>query len=94
LQRAFNHGQPTSIRLTVSPPGTPNIDAVNAEPLPDGDSRSRQSSTGTTITVSSDEGLTRKKTRSSEPIVAVYLTPLKDELGKAGMFVFVLATGT
>jgi len=89
LQKAFNNSQPTSIRLTTSPPSTPTAEAFNAEAF-DGDSRSRQSSTATTST---DGSLVRRKTSNSGPIVAVHLTPLKDETGAAGMFVFVLANG-
>ena len=89
LQKAFSNSQPTSIRLTTSPPTTPSGEAFSAEEF-DADSRSRQSSTAST---NSEGSLVRRKTSNSGPVVAVHLTPLKDGTGAAGMFVFVLATG-
>src|SRR5271154_5556197 len=72
LQKAFNNSQPTSIRLTTSPPTTPTAeDAFNAEAF-DADSRSRQSSTATNSTEGSL--VTGKRTGNSAPIVAGHLT--------------------
>ena len=86
-QKAFHNGQPTNIRLTVSPPSTPTSASVAfAEDL---ETRSRQSST------SAGSLLGRKRTGGSGGdgvVVSVHLTPLKDEYGKVGKFVFVLAT--
>lgn len=81
------------MRLTVSPPSTPNAESSDDE------ARSRQGSTATsTSSIASgggSGGLARKRTGGSvlEVVVSVHLTPLKDACGKVGKFVFVLATG-
>jgi hypothetical protein len=80
------------VRLTVSPPSTPNAESSDDE------ARSRQGSTATStssIGSTGGGGLARKRTGGSvlEAVVSVHLTPLKDACGKVGKFVFVLATG-
>lgn len=95
LQRAFNHRQATAVRTTAaSPPTTPGTESLmfnldlHSEKVP----RSRQSSTGSCSTCDSG-GLTRGRSRDTQSIVAVHLTPLKNVHGKVELFVFVLATG-
>lgn len=63
----------------------------------DAETRSRQGSTTTTNTSAGSVGglFGRKRTGGSwgdGVVVSVHLTPLKDEHGKVGKFVFVLAT--
>jgi hypothetical protein len=89
LQKAFGRGQATSARLTLSPPASPT-ETFDAELLGE-DPRSRQSSNATACTT--DSNGTSSRAPSLDPVVAVHMTPLKNELGKASMFVFILATG-
>jgi hypothetical protein len=93
LQRAFNHHQATSIRLTSSPPTTPSteITMFNLEIGNEKSPRSRQNSAESCSTYGSD-GLSRGRTKEINPIVAVHMTPLKDVHGTVPLFVFVLAT--
>jgi hypothetical protein len=94
LQRAFNCHQATAIRLTSSPPTTPSTENTmfNQEIGNDKYTRSRQNSTESCSTCGSG-GLSRGRSKETNPIVAVHMTPLKDVDGKVPMFVFVLATG-
>lgn len=94
LQRAFNHGQATAIRMTASPPTTPSTESLmfNLDLGNDRVPRSRQSSTGSYSSCGSG-GLTTGHSRDTHQIVAVHLTPLKNVNGKVELFVFVLATG-
>ena len=95
LQRAFNHGQATAIRMTASPPTTPSTESLmfNLDLGNDRVPRSRQSSTGSYSSCGSG-GLTSGHSRvDTHQIVAVHLTPLKNVKGKVELFVFVLATG-
>jgi hypothetical protein len=89
LRKAFTRGQATSIRLTLSPPPSPTDHNFDADPLGE-EGRSRQSSSATTWTANST-GAISDRSSAPEPAVAVHLTPLKNELGKVGMFVFILA---
>ena len=93
LQRAFANGQATSIRLTPSQPSTPVnesfSDFVIAEEQEE--INSRRGSDATSSTASSGAASLLRGTSAEPVVVAVHLTPLKNEQGKAEVFVFVLA---
>jgi hypothetical protein len=94
LQRGFNNRQARAIRLTSSPPTTPSPENTmfNLEIGNERYPRSRQNSTESCSTCGSG-GLSRGRSKETNPIVAVHMTPLKDVHGTVPMFVFVLATG-
>ena len=89
LQKAFAGGVPRCIRLTRSQPGTPLLGTPVEEGQGDGYFRSRMSKGDSS---GSDRSFVMDGGKKAMELMAIHMTPLKDERGKVEMFVFVLAT--
>ena len=94
LQRAYSSEQPISIRIGPSQASMPVNESIINLSLVDepqeSPSRSRRNSNQSSSTESSQPSIGRQKMGESG-IVAIHLTPLRNEKGKVEMFVFILA---